>query len=146
MTPDPKALAGLHKRSFTLPRPWSAAEIATLLADPAVFLCTTDHGFALGRTVLDEAELLTLAVDPDHRRKGLGAALLCDYHHQASQRGTTQSFLEVAADNVAALGLYLAAGYTARGRRPRYYSASGAEAVDAVVMRRELRTEGSAVS
>lgn len=126
MTIDPGALADLHGRCFTLPRPWSATEIAALLADPTVFLCHTERrGFLLGRVVLDEAEILTLAVDPAHRRAGLGATLLRDFHDQAIRRGALQSFLEVAADNVAALALYQGAGYTAQGRRPRYYSAPG---------------------
>lgn len=139
MTADPQALAGIHARSFTLPRPWTAAEIATLLGDPTVFLCeAAGRGFLLGRVVVDEAELLTLAVDPAHRRAGLGAALLRDYHAEATRRGAARSFLEVAADNIAALTLYESAGYTAQGRRPRYYSVPGQPPVDAVVLRKPL--------
>lgn len=143
MTPDPEALARLHAQSFTLPRPWSAAEIAALLADRAVFLCLAGaQGFLLGRVVLDEAEVLTLAVDPAHRRKGLGAALLADYHARARERGAAESFLEVAADNLPALELYCAAGYVQQGRRPRYYTAPGRAAVDALILRKMLADEG----
>ncbi len=143
MTPDPEGLARLHAHSFTLPRPWSADEIAALLADPTVFLCEAGAlGFLLGRVVLDEAELLTLAVDPAHRREGLGAALLQDYHVKAKARGADQSFLEVAADNRPALGLYRAAGYVQQGRRPRYYTAPGMAPVDALVLRKILADEG----
>ena len=58
-------MAALHGASFTMPRPWSAVEFAELLASPRVFALTTGaEGLLLGRVVVDEAELLTIAVDP----------------------------------------------------------------------------------
>lgn len=138
MIADPMMLARLHARCFQRPRPWSEAEFTALLADPSVFLCENGQGFALGRSVLDEAELLTLAVDPDQRRKGAGTTLLRDYHHHAIERGARTAFLEVAADNDAAIALYLAAGYKAQGRRPGYYRAPGTAPVDALILQRRL--------
>ncbi len=139
MTVDPGALADLHRRCFTLPRPWTRTEIAVLLDDPTVFLCQIgDSGFLLGRIVLDEAEVLTLAVDPGKRRAGLGARLMADYHAIAAGRGALRSFLEVAADNAGARSLYEGAGYSLQGRRPRYYSAPGRGSVDALILGKSL--------
>ena len=136
MTPD--QLAELHARAFDRQRPWNAAEIGSLLASSGVFLVHDDHSFALGRVILDEVELLTLATDPDHQRKGLGARALCRFHEKAQHFGATRSFLEVAADNTPAIALYHAAGYVQNGRRPGYYRMADGQMVDAVMMSRAL--------
>jgi ribosomal-protein-alanine N-acetyltransferase len=79
------------------------------------------EGFAIGWSVLDELELHLLVVDPAHRRKGLGRALLA-----AFEEGASRIQLEVSEHNTAALALYRAAGYTEVGRRPHYYGADDA--------------------
>ena len=134
----PAALAALHARCFTVPRPFSEAEFADLLSAGPVFLCADPAGFALGRAVAGEAELLTIAVDPDRRRQGHGARLLSRFAAEARARGADTAFLEVAADNRAARALYLAAGYAEVGRRPGYYRSPGRPPVDAVIMRAAL--------
>ncbi len=132
----PAALARLHAACFGVPRPWTAAEFAALLADPAVFVCARRGGAALGRVAADEAELLTIAVEPAARRQGLGRALLAEVLAQAAARGAARLFLEVAADNAPALKLYRAAGFAEAGRRRGYYAGSGRAPVDAIVMAR----------
>ncbi len=127
----PEALARLHAASFTRPRPWSAEEFAGLLAGPGAFLLSDPHGFLLGRAIADEAELLTLAVDPAHRRKGIAARLLAGFSTRAAALGATTAFLEVASDNAAARALYVGAGWAQAGLRRNYY----APGIDAVVMR-----------
>lgn len=134
----PEGLAHLHARAFTGQRPWSAVEFTSFLASPTVFLVHSDHAFALGRVILDEAELLTLATDPAHQRKGLGYKMLAAFHDVAQQRGATRFFLEVAADNTAALALYQAAGYAPDGQRAGYYHMIDGQTVDAVMMSRAL--------
>lgn len=135
MTPD--QLAALHMRCFrTHPRPWSAAEFADLLASPLNFLLTRPHGFLLGRTIADEAELLTVAVAPKARRQGIGAALLTQFADTARQRGANTAFLEVASDNSAAISLYESRGWTHAGNRRNYYAPS----IDAIIMRRNTET------
>lgn len=131
-------MAALHAASFTTPRPWTAAEFERLLADPAVFAETAPEGFALGRSAAGEAELLTLAVAPKARRCGTGRALLSAIERSAQDRGATACFLEVAADNGAALGLYRAAGYAEAGRRPAYFRRPDGTRCDAIVLRRAL--------
>lgn len=159
MTPcaalPPEALAALHARAFTVQRPWSAAEFAALLADPAVFLVLTARraadgqdlpdaekdtraGFLLGRVVLDEAELLTLAVDPDFQGKGTGGRLVAAFLAAARTRGAVRAFLEVAEDNAAARVIYERAGFHRAGRRRGYFARKGAPACDALVLARDL--------
>lgn len=132
--PEAEALARLHAACFTTPRPWSADEFTALLASPMVFLCAESGGFLIGRVVADEAELLTLAVDPALRRQGIGARLVHDFVETAFRRGAARCFLEVAADNDAALSLYLRCGFAEDGRRKAYYRSPRGQTVDAMVM------------
>lgn len=125
----PEALAALHARCFTTPRPWSAREFAQLLDSPRCFLLTRPRdgsadsraGFLLGRVIADEAELLTLAVAPQARRAGLGRDLTREFAATSRARGATGAFLEVAADNQAAQALYAGLGWREAGRRRGYY-------------------------
>ena len=64
-------LAGIHKRSFNTPRPWSAKEIDQLLLRDSTHLITGKNSFLLGVLTDYEAEILTLAVDPINRRLGI---------------------------------------------------------------------------
>lgn len=133
----PEEMAALHARAFTMPRPWSAAEFRDLLASPRVFLCQRDGGLLLGQVVLDEAELLTVAVEPNSQGRGIGRALVTDFLAQARARGAASAFLEVAADNAAGLAVYTACGFAPTGRRKGYYHGPQG-AVDAVLMGRAL--------
>ncbi len=134
----PVAMATLHAACFTVPRPWTAAEIADLLTSPLVFCCAESGGFAMGRAVADEAELLTLAVDPAGRRQGLGRRLVAAFLAEARARNATRAFLEVVPDNDAAIALYRQAGFMPCGRRKGYYHPADRPALDALVMDRAL--------
>lgn len=135
----PAELAALHRRSFRTPPPWSEADFATFTADPLAFLLVEgDAGFLLGRAVADEAELLTLAVAPESRRLGLGARLVARFLYQARLRGATRAFLEVSAENPAAIALYESAGFTEAGRRRGYYATPEGRRIDAIVLARDL--------
>nr|WP_319249179.1 GNAT family N-acetyltransferase [uncultured Celeribacter sp.] len=135
----PKDLAALHAVCFETPRPWSETEFAGLLSMPGVFLVTgPGPGFAMGRRVMDETELLTIAVHPDARGRGHGRALLSSYETAAYAAGGLTSFLEVAAGNTAAISLYLAEGYTESGRRRAYYTAPDSTKIDALVFTKLL--------
>lgn len=136
MTPD--GLAQLHAACFTTPRPWSAAEIAGLVASPLVFVLGDPRGFVMGRVIADEAELLTLAVAPGARRQGRGAALLAGFEAAARDRGAATAFLEVAADNAAARALYLGAGWIPAGKRRGYYRTPEGLGVDAEILSKVL--------
>lgn len=135
---EAEALAALHVRCFQEPRPWSAQEFSDLLATQGVFLCAEPDGFALGRVAGPEVELLTLAVAPEARRRGVGARLIASFEVEATCRGARDAFLEVALTNRAAIRLYERARYDRRGKRGRYYRTHGGDWVDALVMGRAL--------
>ena len=137
MTPD--QLARLHARAFAgQGRAWSAPEFADLLASAHVFRVGDTSSFALGRVVAGEAELLTIATDPDQQRRGLGRTSLRAYEAAAKDRGAEISFLEVARDNNAALALYLAEGYAEIACRTGYYRRQDGHQVDALILQKLL--------
>ncbi len=131
-------MAALHAAAMTVPRPWTEAEFAALLATPGTFVTGDATAFALGRAILDEAELLTIATHPDHRRRGRGRACLAAFEAGARARGARTGHLEVAADNAAALALYEGAGWTRAGRRRGYYRGADGTPVDALLLVRAL--------
>ncbi|MGL4236761.1 ribosomal protein S18-alanine N-acetyltransferase [Tabrizicola sp.] len=138
----PEALAALHARCFRTPRPWSTEDFSGVTSDPLVFLLVEgDAGFLLGRAVAGEAELLTLAVAPEARRRGLGGRLLARFLYQARLRGAGRVFLEVSAQNTAAIALYESAGFSQAGQRRGYYRTPEGERVDALVLARDLPSE-----
>jgi ribosomal-protein-alanine N-acetyltransferase len=134
----PATLADLHARAFSATRAWSAAEFAELLGQRGCFAHGDARCFILMRCIADEAEVLTIATAPDHRRKGLAAAVLESAEAAAKAQGAAQVFLEVAEDNTAARALYRKAGYVQVGRRPGYYVPKDGAAVAALVLRKDL--------
>jgi ribosomal-protein-alanine N-acetyltransferase len=118
-------LALIHAEAFDAP--WTAEEIVVLMTGLGAFafiaqIGETPAGFILCRTIVDEAEVLTLATRPQARRQGVASALLAAVRTAALAGGAATLFLEVAADNPAAQALYEAQGFRQVGRRPAYYS------------------------
>ena len=139
-TSDAAAMSRVHGQAFDAP--WTAKAIAELLAAPGVFAIAVDAvaalaGFILCRAAAGEAEILTLAVPPEHRRRGVASALLEAGAVTAHGLGARTLFLEVAADNEAALRLYATSDFKPAGRRSSYYARAGG-GVDALVLRRDL--------
>ena len=140
------ALAAVHTSGFETP--WTGDDFARFLADPVTFgrvAETADGdlaGFILCRTIAGEAEILTVVVATDIRRRGVGTVLLAEAMAVASARAEAM-FLEVAADNPGAIALYAAAGFEAVGRRNGYYGRLAGGSVDAIVMRRALDSSRS---
>lgn len=92
-------------------------------------------GFAHGRVIEDEMEVLSIAVAEEFRNQGLGRSLLAELERRAALAGAAKAFLEVRVSNEGALGLYRKCGYLAAGRRPSYYHDP---VEDAVIMVRAL--------
>ena len=134
----PAHLAMLHRAAFTQDRAWSEDEFANFLATAYCHVLADTNGFALIRVIADEAELLTIAVHPDHRRAGLGKSLLIQSMAKAADQGAFELFLEVAADNTGALALYQSTGFAQVGLRPGYYAREGTAPVDALLLSRPL--------
>ncbi len=132
---DAADLAPLHAAAFPAPAAWGADAIGLMLTMPGTFgLWLPNQGFVLARAIAGEAEILTLAVTPPARCRGIGTRLLTAAMAKAAGRGARAMFLEVAAGNAAAFALYCAAGFVQAGRRRRYY----ADGADALVLRRDL--------
>lgn len=92
-------------------------------------------GYLLATIVLDEAEILSIAVRSDHQKCGRGAGLLGHFLAFIAAQDVKTVLLEVAADNVSALALYHRHGFVEFGRRPSYYKRSVGNC-DAIMMRR----------
>lgn len=126
------AMADIHRASFPAAEAWGPDAFALQLALPGVFgLLDEAGGLLLARVAADEAEVLTLAVQPVERQRGIGRRLLTAARTMAAQAGATTMFLEVSAINNAARHLYETSGFTPAGLRRRYY----ADGSDALVMR-----------
>lgn len=131
----PLELSVLHQAAFPNSRPWSEAEFIEMLAQPHTQLFTQPHGFALLRIIAKEAEILTIAVHPDHRGKGIAHSLMLEWQKNVDAH---DAFLEVAADNLPALGLYTKHGFAPVSQRKGYYRRKGQESVDAIIFNKSL--------
>ncbi len=88
-------------------------------------------GFTLSRHILDEEELLLIAVNPAERGQGLGRKLLDNFIASARSRGIRNIFLEMREGNPAEK-LYCSAGFAPVGIRPGYYPGSHGKRLDAI--------------
>jgi ribosomal-protein-alanine N-acetyltransferase len=114
---------------------WTRAQCVGILAMPGVWLTLARVGeavvgFALSRAIMDEAELLLIAVDPAHRGAGVGGALLRSTIAACEDRGVKRLHLEVRANNPA-IALYTGHGFVRAGVRRNYYRSRTGEAFDA---------------
>lgn len=121
---------------------WSIAQCRGIMALPGSFLVVAEHrdqmiGFALCRSVLDEAELLLFAVDPDFQRHGIGRAILAGVFTECQLRSVLRLHLEMRADNPA-LRIYTSLGFSGVGMRPNYYRRSNGNLADAVTLVKNL--------
>jgi [ribosomal protein S18]-alanine N-acetyltransferase len=140
--------ARLHGEAFAPlgERPWTRQDMAELLASSnagglLLQIDDEDTGVALWRTAVDEAELLTIAVQAAHRRRGAGHMLLRAVIERVQRQGVRVLFLEVGVDNPAARALYAQAGFEEVGRRLGYYTRPNGLA-DALVLRLLLNGGG----
>jgi ribosomal-protein-alanine N-acetyltransferase len=117
---------------------WTAPQCAGLLPMSGVWLSLARRGeavvgFALGRVVRDEAELLLLAVHRSSQGMGVGQRLLDRFAAVAASKGAEQLHLEVREGNHA-VSLYSRNGYREVGRRRNYYSGRGGQLFDALTL------------
>ncbi|MBG6117230.1 MULTISPECIES: ribosomal protein S18-alanine N-acetyltransferase [unclassified Sphingobium] len=121
---------------------WTLPQLAGVMMMPGTWLTiarvdAAALGFALVRSVLDECELLLLAVDPAWRGRGVGEALLRDSLRTARRRGITSMNLEVRASNNA-VHLYEKTGFEYVHRRPGYYRGNDGQLYDALSFRIDM--------
>jgi ribosomal-protein-alanine N-acetyltransferase len=141
-TRDAKDLARIHGQSFY--RGWPTTDFQSFLEDrntPGYIACDAKRriaGFALIRTVADEAELLTIAVEPRWRGKGVGRALMDAVFADLLMSPARRMFLEVDEQNHAAIRLYEKLGFSTISSRKGYYPRPDGSAATALVMARDL--------
>lgn len=139
---DAETLAKLHATGFH--RGWPREEFQSAIAardTPVYIACDSRRkiaGFAMLRLAADEAELITIAVDPKWRRKRIGDALMRALFEDLAMTPARKLFLEVAADNIAALKLYQRHGFAKVGERQGYYPRPDGSPATAIVMARDL--------
>ncbi len=131
-------IAQLEKACF--PDPWSANSIASELDNPlSSWLVAVEDGQVLGyvgsQAVLEEADMMNLAVRPTERRKGIARALVETLCAELHERGNHCLSLEVRFSNLPARGLYEKLGFVQVGCRKNYYCSPRE---DALILRREL--------
>ena len=143
---DAGMAAALHAGRFS--QPWSEEEFIALLSQEPVFgflalrtgpAARKARGFVLARATAGEAEILSIGVDRQVERAGLGWRLMLAALREAKMRGAEQVFLEVDEGNAAARGLYGKLGFFKVGERKAYYAGPGASRSTALVMRLDLR-------
>ena len=142
---DLPAIASLHAICFE--DSWRAELLGRILSARGAFgLFSRPSGKALGfilcRSSGQDGEILSLAVAPGLRRKGLGGALLEAAMTYAAEQTIEALFLEVAEDNLAARHLYQKFGYAIVGRRSKYYRRRYGPSVDALTLRCKLKSAG----
>lgn len=133
-------IARLHAELFN--PAWTEESVRALLDHPAstAFMAMvgaapkTCVGFVMAQLAADEAEILTIGVAKDWQRKGVGKRLVEGVARAAQRAEAKKLFLEVAADNDAAMELYHRAGFLGIGLRRGYYARAGGDAVDAVTL------------
>jgi len=140
-------MAAIHAQCFE--QPWAADTFRRLMDHKGTFALiardddqATASGFGLVRVAGGESELLSLGVVPAARRRGHAAKLLAVALDHSAVAGAAHMVLEVAEDNLAALGLYRAYLFRPVGRRVRYYARPGG-AADAITMKKSLRSAPS---
>ena len=138
---DAPRLAQLHAASFH--RGWGEGEFERMLAESNTLahrlrLGRKTIGFVVSRIGADEAEILSIAIDPQRRGQGFSPNLLSVHLGHLAGRGVRTIFLEVEENNRPARRLYQRAGFLTVGRRESYYRQAGGEQLNALLMRRDL--------
>jgi [ribosomal protein S18]-alanine N-acetyltransferase len=138
---DLDSVVAIERASFSDP-PWSRDSFIALVDSPRAYFtvaCESPAGVVIGYVVAwfvaDEAEIANLAVAPDRRARGVGSRLLDAALAEARLAGARVVHLEVRDSNVPARALYGSRGFSAVGRRRRYYRDP---VEDALLLRREF--------
>jgi [ribosomal protein S18]-alanine N-acetyltransferase len=125
----PQVLA-IERRAFT--SPWSVAMFVLELSKPSgIYLAavrgTEIVGYVICARYVEAYHVMTLAVDPEHRREGIATILLDAVIERAGEDANYT--LEVRVSNQAAIALYERYGFRGVGTRPRYYADNGEDAI-----------------
>jgi len=136
-TRDLPAITEIEAESF--PSPWDQAMYLHELGEPSsVFLAARSPddlvGYVCARYLFEEGHVFKIAVRPSWRRRGVAGRLMARLTEEFKRRAVEVIWLEVRERNLAAQEFYAGLGFEAVGRRRRYYSDTGEDAI--VLMRR----------
>ena len=124
-------LSNLHQKCFPN-HPWSADDFRDL-KNSGCEIIMSENGFIVYRIVVDEAEIITIGVNPEMRRNGIASAMIGIIEKTLKNQGVKKLFLEVASTNEPAKKLYENAGFNRVGLRPKYYDGE-----DAILMSKDI--------
>ncbi len=120
-------IESIEKACFS--SPWSLDSIKNSLGNSNTRFLTAEHkqsgaiiGFCAYTCIVDECEILNIAVYPEHRKKGAARSLLKTAINDAEKNGVRSFFLEVRESNLAAISLYKSFGFKCISKRKNYYS------------------------
>ena len=130
-------VAALEKICFS--DPWSQRSVASELDNKLAYWLValegdTVAGYIGSQTVMEETDMMNVAVHPDYRRKGIAEAMVDGLVEALKERGSHCLTLEVRASNAPAKNLYEKLGFSQIGRRPNYYRNPRE---DALILRKE---------
>lgn len=120
---DAELLSNMEEKCFS--KPWSEESIAHHMENGAFFFIAEEDNVPLGyagmEIVFDEVNIYNIAVLKEHRRRGIGRALVNKLIDTAKEKGALAMYLEVRHRNLAAIELYESVGFTFIGLRKNYY-------------------------
>ena len=130
-------IAQLEKICFS--DPWSEKSVASELDNKLAFWLVaaegdTVAGYIGSQTVIDETDMMNVAVHPDFRRQGIAEALVNTLVENLKKMRSRCLTLEVRASNAPAIALYEKLGFAEIGRRRNYYRNPRE---DALILRKE---------
>ena len=130
-------VAALEAMCFS--EPWSEKSVASELTNPlSLWLVALEGesviGYVGSQTVMGWSDMMNVAVHPDHRRLGVGKALIEELIRQLREQGSENLTLEVRASNENAKALYAGLDFMEVGRRKNYYHNPKE---DALILRKE---------
>jgi ribosomal-protein-alanine N-acetyltransferase len=140
---DARRLSDIHGSAFA--RPWGTDEFEAFLTErnivaQGLFLgrAREPDGFVVSRRVLDEAEILSVALARTARGRGYSRILLAHHLDSLAEIGVAHVHLEVEEGNGPAIALYRGHGFVESGRRPDYYLRPNGTRAAALSMTRHL--------
>ena len=130
-------VAALEKLCFR--DPWSENSVASELNNAlSLWLVAVDGervaGYVGSQTVMDESDMMNVAVHPDYRKQGIATALILGLVEELRKRGSRSLTLEVRASNETAISVYSKLDFQEVGRRKNYYRNPRE---DALILRKE---------
>jgi ribosomal-protein-alanine N-acetyltransferase len=140
---DVPVVASLEKDIFK-DDPWSIGQFKEEISNNGitrhyVVACDSDHHIigwagAMCASAGSDTDILTIAVDPDYRLRGIARHMMTSLIDWAYSKNSPKILLEVETKNLPAQALYISEGFEVIAERKDYYGAG----VDALVMSKEL--------